>query len=140
MSYSEHQAVGSDPIQVKELRKFGLLVGGVFAFIGVWPLVWRGDSLRLWAVGLGAILMIAGLAVPSLLGPLFKAWMKVGHVLGWINTRIILSIIFFGIITPMGVVMRAFGWDAMRRGLDKEATTYRVTRAARSPQHMTRQF
>jgi hypothetical protein len=127
-------------IDRKELRKFGVLVGVAFMIIGVWPIVWRGDSVRFWALGVGIVLAAAGLAVPGVLAPLFKVWMKIGHILGWINTRIILSIIFFGILTPMGLVMRAFGWDAMRRGLDKDATTYRVMRAPRSPTHMTRQF
>jgi hypothetical protein len=127
-------------VERKELRKFGFLVGGIFLFIGIWPMVWRGDSVRLWALVVGTALLTTGLVAPALLGPLFKGWMKIGHVLGWINTRIILGVIFFGILTPMGLVMRAFGWDAMRRGLDKNATTYRVTRTGRSPLHMTRQF
>ena len=72
--------------------------------------------------------------------PLFKVWMKVGHVMGWINTRIILGILYFGLITPMGVIMRMFGWDSMRRALSRDAESYRVVRQARPRNHMTRQF
>ena len=127
-------------VQVKELRNFGLIVGGIFLVIGLWPIVWRGDDMRLWAVGLGGVLIPLGLLVPAVLAPVFKVWMKVGHVLGWINTRIILGILFDGLITPMGVVMRLFGWDAMRRVLVRDVESYRVVRQPRPRTHMTRQF
>jgi Saxitoxin biosynthesis operon protein SxtJ len=126
--------------KIKELRKFGLIVGGLFLVIGLWPLVWRGEGLRLWALGFGGLLVSLGLLAPAVLDPLFKVWMKVGHVLGWINTRIILGILFYGLITPMGLVMRLFGWDAMRRMLVRDAQTYRVVRQPRPRTHMTRQF
>src|SRR5919106_1349987 len=125
---------------IKELRNFGLIVGGIFLIIGIWPLVWRGEGMRLWALGIGAVLVPLGLIIPAVLAPVFKVWMKVGHVLGWINTRIILGILFYGLITPMGVVMRLFGWDAMRRVVVRDAQTYRVVRQPRPKSHMTRQF
>ena len=127
-------------VDAKELRNFGLMVGGIFLVIGLWPLLWRGESMRLWAVGLGGLLIPLGLAAPAVLAPIFKVWMKVGHVLGWINTRIILGILFYGLITPMGVVMRMFGWDAMRRVLVRDMESYRVVRQPRPRAHMTRQF
>ncbi len=125
---------------IKELRNFGLIVGGIFLIIGTWPLVWRGEGMRLWALGIGAVLVPLGLLIPAVLAPVFKIWMKVGHVLDWINTRIILGILFYGLITPMGMVMRLFGWDAMRRVLVRDAQTYRVVRQPRPKSHMTRQF
>jgi hypothetical protein len=125
---------------VKELRKFGLIVGGIFLVIGVWPFVWRGGDIRVWALGIGVILVPLGLIAPGVLGPIFRIWMKIGHVLGLINTKIILGILFFGLITPMGLVMRLFGWDSMRRALVRDAQTYRVIRQPRPRSHMTRQF
>ena len=127
-------------IEKKELRNFGLLVGGVFCLIGIWPVIRYGEGLRLWAVLPGALLIPLGLMAPTVLAPVFKIWMKVGHIMGWINTRIILGVLFFGIITPMGVVMRLSGWDSMRRALSKDAESYRVVRQARPRSHMTRQF
>lgn len=124
----------------KELRSFGLIVGGIFLVIGIWPMIWRGEGARLWALSVGALLVPLGLLIPAVLAPVFKAWMKVGHVLGWINTRIILGILYYGLITPMGTVMRLFGWDAMRRVLVRDAQTYRVVRQPRPRSHMTRQF
>lgn len=124
----------------KELRQFGLLVGGVFAVIGLWPLVARGASPRVWAMVLGILLMVLGATLPRSLRQVHRGWMQVGHVLGAINTKMILGIIYYGLITPMGLVMRLMGKDSMHRRLAKEATTYRVVRAPRSPQHMKNQF
>ncbi len=91
--------------EIKQHRQFGLMVGGIFAAIGVWPLVRRGEDIRLWAVVLGTLLMVPALLIPKSLGPVYRLWMVLGHALGWVNTRIILGAIFFGLITPMGLVM-----------------------------------
>ena len=127
-------------VEKKELRNFGLIVGGVFCVIGIWPMIRHGEALRLWALVPAAPLMLLGLVAPNTLGPIFKVWMKVGHVMGWVNTRIILGVLYFGLITPMGVIMRMFGWDSMRRALSRDAESYRVVRSARPRNHMTRQF
>lgn len=127
-------------VEKKELRNFGVIVGGVFSLIGVWPAIRYGEGMRLWAIVLGAVLIPLGLVMPATLAPLFKIWMKVGHVMGWINTRIILGVLYFGLITPMGLVMRLFGWDSMRRALSRDVESYRVVRQARPRSHMTRQF
>lgn len=124
----------------KELRQFGLVVGGLVTVIGLWPLVFRSESPRLWALILGGLLIVLGAVVPKSLQQVHHGWMKVGHVLGTINTRIILGIIYYLLITPMGLVMRLMGKDAMHRALAKEATTYRVVKASRPPQHMRNQF
>ncbi|MCC2641092.1 MAG: conserved rane protein of unknown function [Nitrospira sp.] len=124
----------------KELRNFGLIVGGVFCLIAVWPAFRHGEAIRFWALVPGSLLIALGLLMPMTLGPIFRVWMKIGHVMGWINTRIILGILYFGLITPMGMVMRLFGWDSMRRTLSRDVETYRVVRGARPRNHMTRQF
>ena len=123
----------------KQHRSFGLMVGGIFVAIGFWPLVHQ-EGIRLWAVILGSLLMVLALLIPGRLGPIYKAWMTAGHVLGWINTRIILGIIYYGLLTPMGLVMRLAGKDAMRRRYDDTANTYRVLRRPRPSSHMLRQF
>ena len=124
----------------KELRHFGLLVGGVFTVIGLWPLVFRGESLRLWAIGIGGLLIACGGARPSILAPIHKGWMWVGHILGWINTRILLSIVFYALVTPIGLVRRLMGKDTMRQAFVESSTTYRVVRSPRPPSHMKNQF
>lgn len=124
----------------KELRSFGLTVGVVFVVIAFWPVVWRGEALRVWALIPGVLLAVMGVSWPKILAPVFKMWMKVGHVLGWINTRIILGAVFFVIITPMGLIMRLFGWDSMSKTIVPSQDTYRVVRSPRVPSHMKHQF
>lgn len=124
----------------KQLRSFGLLVGGIFAIIGLWPLVWRGEGLRLWAMIATAILVLPAVVYPMSLKLVYRGWMAVGEGLGWINTRIILSIIFYGVFTPVAMVMRMRGKDPMRRGWDPNLESYREIRKPRPGTHMQRQF
>ena len=127
-------------VDTKELRTFGLMIGGIFSIIGLWPMIIRGDSPRTWALALGGALVGLGLVLPASLRYVHQVWMKIGHLLGWINTRILLGVIFYGLITPIGLVMRLFGKDYMHRALLQEADTYRVIRSPRSRLHMKNQF
>jgi hypothetical protein len=124
----------------KELRQFGLLVGAVFTVIGFWPLVFRGEPFRLWAISLGTILIVLGAILPQVLAPIHKGWMWVGHILGWINTRILLSIVFYGIVTPTGLIFRLLGKNSMRQTFAESSTTYRVVRSPRPRSHMKYQY
>jgi len=124
----------------KQLRSFGLLVGAIFALIGVWPVVWRGDDLRLWAVIVAGVLIVPALIMPGCLRLVYRAWMTLGEALAWVNTRIILSVIFFIVFTPVGLLMRLRGKDPIRRGWEPGATTYREVRQPRPGSHMQQQF
>lgn len=125
---------------MRDFRQFGLLVGGVFAVIGLWPVVFRSESPRLWAMILGSLLVVLGTIAPQSLKQIHKGWMKVGHILGSINTKIILGIIYYLLITPMGLVMRLLGKDPMHRVLTQDTDTYRIVRSPRSRHHMRNQF
>ena len=127
-------------VSSQELRSFGLIVGGVFAVIGLWPALVRGMDVRWWAVGVAVVLTIPALVAPKILAPLHRAWMFVGHILGWINTRIILTIGFYGILMPVGVVMRLMGKDPMCRTHSERVHSYRVARTTRLGTHMRQQF
>jgi Saxitoxin biosynthesis operon protein SxtJ len=129
--------IGTD---TKELRNFGLLIGAIFNLIGLWPLVVRGEQPRLWTVVVGSMLIILGLLIPRWLTPVHRGWMWVGHVLGWINTRILLSLVFYGLITPIGLVFRMLGKDTMRQAFSDTSATYRVNRQSRPRSHMKFQF
>lgn len=124
----------------KELQSFGLLVGAVFTVIGMWPLLLRGEALRLWAIGLGGALIVLGGMSPRVLAPVYHVWMRVGQALGWINTRILLGLVFYGLVTPMGILFRLMGKDVMRQGFVHDSPTYRVLREPRPQGHMKYQF
>ena len=84
--------------------------------------------------------LIPALVAPRVLGPVYRVWMAAGEALGWVNTRILLGLVFYGLITPMGLIMRLFGNDAMRRAYEPDVESYRVVKRPRSGAHMTRQF
>jgi hypothetical protein len=127
-------------LQRKQLRSFGLMVGGIFLVIGIWPMVFRGEGLRIWAAGVGLTLIVLGLVFPASLAHVHRAWMAAGHVLGWINTRIILGIFFYAILTPFGVAMRLLGKDFMHLKPAPGAETYRFVRKPRPGTHYKHPF
>ena len=94
---------------------FGLLIPWLFSFnYPTWPWMLGG--------GLGAWALVA----PTTLRPVYTGWMKFGHLMNWINTRLILGILFYGIFLPIGALMRLFGNDPMHRKLDTTLPSYRV--------------
>jgi hypothetical protein len=123
---------GSDPVEGlsrTELRKFGLILsGGIIVFFGLlFPLL-RGGSVRLisWPWLLALALVIISLIAPLLLKPINRAWLFIGNILGYVNTRIILGIIFVLIFTPTAFIFKFLGKDPMERTLDADVRSYRV--------------
>lgn len=110
----------------KELRTFGLIFAGMFIvfFALLLPWIWDVPS-PLWAWLVAAAFASVALVYPPLLSPAYKLWMKIGVVLGWINTRIILGIVFFVLFAPVSLIFRIFSHDPMQRKLDNSAKTYR---------------
>jgi hypothetical protein len=122
----------------KELRNFGFMLGAVVAVLFGLLLPWLfAHSIPLWPWIVTAILSSSALLLPSLLAPIYKGWMGVGHVLGWINTRIILGVIFYALLLPIGLLMRLFGKDPMARKLNKEKEiSYRILCPPKNIQQM----
>jgi saxitoxin biosynthesis operon SxtJ-like protein len=137
---SRRLAVMQDQQDRKQLRSFGLMVGGVFALIALWPVLLRGGDPRLWAAILAILLVIPALLIPGSLRGVYKGWMALGQVLGWINTRIILGAVFYLVVTPIGLLRRLLGKDPMGKKLKSKDDSYRVLRTPRSPSHLTRQY
>jgi Saxitoxin biosynthesis operon protein SxtJ len=124
----------------KQLRSFGFTVVGIFALIALWPLVIRAEDLRWWAAVVAGCLLVPAAVLPQSLKWVYKGWMLLGHVLGWINTRIILGFIFYFVVTPIGIVRRWLGKDPMGRRLRPDLHSYRVPRTPRPPSHLTKQY
>ena len=97
----------SSSATIKQIRQFGLLVGIVLVAVGSWQLyrqIYPIVRIVLWSIG--AFLFSGGLLWPQVLKPLYVLWMLLAHVLSWVNTRIILGVIFYLIFTPIALVMR----------------------------------
>lgn len=138
---SGHGGIGvSGDADAKTLRDFGLLIAGAALVYALWPWVFRGEPIRLWAVGIGGVFGLLGAVAPTILTLPYKGWMFLGGILGWINTRIILGVLYYGLVVPMGLVMKMMGRDPMRRVLVPSAETYRVVRQRRDPSHMNNMF
>lgn len=107
-------------------REFGLIVGAVFFFMGAWWL-YRGKFYYAPRVvlPLGTVLILLGLVWPRALVWPNKAWMLLAEALSFVMTRVILAIVFFLIVTPIGVVKRIFGWDPLDRRSAKRGTYWR---------------
>ena len=122
-------------------RFFGLTFFVVFLLIALWPLLWQG-SIRPVALGIALAFLALALAVPNLLGPLNRLWLKFGALLHKITSPIILGIMFFGVITPVGFLMRLAGKDLLRMKRDPHCTSYWVRREPPGPEKtsLKRQF
>jgi hypothetical protein len=124
--------VREESVQGAPNRSFGLLFAGVFALIGLLPLIFGGVA-RLWAIILAVVFLIAALVFPGVLAPLNRLWMRFGLLLHRIVSPVVLGVMFFGVITPIGLVMRLLGKDPLRLQLDKAAGSYWIERTPPGP-------
>lgn len=110
-----------------DLRKFGITVGLVVGIIGglLW---WLGKGSYGYFVTIAIFLIISGLIIPRILLPLQKAWMTIAVVIGWFMTRLILSVLFYLIVTPIGLIGRVFGKEFLELKMDKSKKSYWIYR------------
>ena len=111
-----------------ELRNFGLLFAIFFvALFGlIIPLI-RGHSLPNVPWIIASVFVFLAIIFPIALQPIYQIWMRFGLVLGWVNSRIILGIIFYGLVLPMGVLMRLLKRDPMHRQFQEKLDSYRLS-------------
>ena len=126
----------------REEREFGLIVGGVFVLLGSWWL-FRGKFFNAAYVfiTLGAALVLFGVVLPRLLVVPRKLWMKLAEAMAYVSSRIILAIVFFLVLTPIGVVKRAMGWDPLqRRSGSRDSFWQPYPGRQRDPRHYEKMF
>jgi len=125
----------------RELRNFGLLVGGVFAVLGLLFLV-RGKAAYPWLLTPGLVLVSLGAIAPSTLKYIYLGWMGLALALGFVVSHVILTIFFFLVITPIGLIARLAGKDFLHLKLDRQARSYWIPRERKSkvPEDYERQF
>lgn len=103
-------------ISKKILREFGILIGLVFPILIGWVLPSLSNHpFRIWTLWISISSLFLAIAAPSLLLYPYIAWMKLGHFLGWLNSRIILSIVFILVLQPIALIMRISGHDPLRK-------------------------
>jgi predicted membrane protein len=94
-------------------RSFGLVFFLVFMIIAIWP-IFNSEHIRIWPIIVSIIFLILGLLNSKLLSPLNKLWMKFGLFLGKIVSPFVMVVIFFGVVTPTGLIMKIFRKDILK--------------------------
>jgi hypothetical protein len=133
-SREEHVKAGSD-------RGFGLVFAGFFGLLTGFSL-WHESWAWHWTLPLAVAFLVVALTVPKILAPLNRLWLKFGLLLYKVMNPLVLGLLFFVTIMPIGLVMRAFGKDFLRLKLDRNAKTYWIDRTPPGPppQSMRNQF
>ena len=110
----------------KQLRQFGLLLGVLIPlFFCVLLPALHSHSAPLWPVGIGVILILLGVVAPQQLSLVYRGWMALGNVLGFINSHLILGVVFVFVLQPIALLMRCLGHDSLRKRWDASSDSYR---------------
>jgi hypothetical protein len=108
-------------------RKFGLVSSAIVVVLFGLAIPWLFSlNFPRWPWIFAGVLGGWALLLPATLQPVYIGWMKFGNMMNWINTRLILGIVFYGLILPVGLILRVFGKDPMKRTLDDSISSYRV--------------
>jgi hypothetical protein len=108
----------------RELRQFAALWVGFFGLLGVYFRFVGGASTAaavLWAISLVGV---AGLFAPAFVRPLYVVWMGLAMPIGWLVSHLLLLVMYYLVLTPIGLIMRACGYDPLERRLDRKARSY----------------
>jgi len=122
-------------------RSFGIVFAVVFAIVALWPLLSK-EPVRWWSAAVAAAFLVVALVRPALLAGLNRQWLKLGLLLGKIVSPIALGVLFYLVITPLGLMLRIAGKDPLRLKFDREARSYWIRREPPGPppDSMTNQF
>lgn len=131
----------NSPTTIKDLRQFGLLMGGFLPlFVGLLiPYLWS-LTYPVWPWWVGGGFALVALLIPKALNPIYFLWMKLAHVLGWINSRILLGLIFYFTVTPIALLMKLFTKDPMARKIDAKTESYLISSVERNAEEYERPF
>ena len=122
-------------------RSFGLVFAIVFLVIALWPL-WHGEAPRWWAGGVAMILAAIAVFRPALLAVFNRLWIRFGVLLSKVVSPIALGILYYGVLSPIGAIMRLTGKDPLRLRRDASSESYWIKREPPGPppDSMTNQF
>ena len=125
-----------------ELRKFGLIMAGGLGLIALFLWYKEVEPVAWGLGGLAGVFLVAGLALPPALGPIYVVWMLLARILGFVNTHILLALVFYTLFATIGGIMRLFRHDPLDRPLRPEQKTYWLKRPSSqlSREHYKRQF
>ena len=111
----------NNEIKISSNKSFGVVFFIVFFLFGIWPAL-KGNDVRYWSIFLSLIFLILGLLNSKLLSPLNRLWFKFGIILGNFIAPIIMGLVFFLVVTPIGLIMKLFGKDLINLKKNKDKT------------------
>ena len=114
-------------IQISSNRNFGLIFFVVFLIVALWPLKYE-ENIRLWSLALSIVFFILGILNSKLLAPFNRLWFKLGIFLGTIVSPIVMGLVYFLVVTPVGIFMRLLGNDLLKMRKEKNTSTYWIKR------------
>lgn len=141
LNYSWHESVLEERPAGSSDRSFGLVFAAIFGVLALIAL-WRGrDSALYWMI-IAFMFLALALAAPPLLGPLNRVWRRVSLEISKCVSPLMMAIIFFGVLTPMGLLLRLLGKDLLRLRFEADCTSYWIDLSSEStqPTSMTKQF
>ena len=125
---------------IKGLRKFGITLASAFAVVAALTFFHKNDFYWVFIVLCGAFLFF-GLILPAFLKPVQKVWMTLAHMMGWVMTRLILTVLFYLIITPIGLIMKVCGKDILNVKFERDCEeTYWLKRIPQPDRNYEKQF
>lgn len=138
---SHENLARKDDVKSGSNKSFGLVFAVVFSLIGLWPLL-NDQPIRLWALGACGALVLISFTVPQILAPFNRVWFLFGLLLHKIVSPIIMGLLFYTTVTPIGLIMRMLGKRPLPLEFDPEAKSYWIEREppGPEPETMTRQF
>ena len=114
-------------IKISSNRNFGLVFFIVFLIVTIWPITYD-EPVRIWSAIISSVFLILGLMNSKLLSPLNKLWFKFGMILGAIVSPVVMGVVFFLVVTPIGLIMKIIGKDLLNKKYDKKKRTYWIKR------------
>ena len=110
-----------EKIKLPSNRNFGIVFSIVFLIIAIWPIL-NQNEIRIWSMIISLIFLILGLINSKFLSPLNKAWFKFGLILGSIIAPVVMGVVYFLVVTPTGLIMKALGKDILGLKRNKNNT------------------
>ena len=133
MSAGHENIVSHDDREPPSIRNFGLTFAVVFVLIALWPVVFRGEHPRYWALVLGGAFAMAAYLAPGLLKPLNLLWFKLGMLMHKVVNPIVLGIMFAIFITPIALVLRLLGKKLIPLTFERDKSSYWIERVPPGP-------
>ena len=128
--------------ELKDLRRFGIALAAILIVFGSIHFLKHRMILAQWFCGVGLIVLCVGLSAPGMLKNVYAVFLKAAHAIGWFNTRVILILIYYAILTPIAFIVRISGKDLLNEKLEKNISSYWAKRQLAKPtkEQLKKQF